>query len=285
MFLAVGHNGLRITSTDGVEWKNPQLGKEGETFRAAAFGNGVFVAVGSFGGKNMMAATHDGVEWKTSGNDAKYSRYFRGIVFGHGQFLALGGDPVTVGVAKPFVSTSTDGVQWSELKDISGRFIIRRVAMGNDRVVGVGDRGRRAFSKDGLTWEDAPNTKAIDTLVDIAFGNGTFVGVGLHGMRTTTTDGVTWSEPLRGQEGEHLNSVVWAKDHFVAVGAGATWISPDAVKWERRPNQDAPLNCVFGNGVFVGSKWKGRILRSTDGVKWIQVFKSEFHVEAVATQG
>src|SRR5690349_6519083 len=97
MFLAVGHNGLRVTSTDGVEWENPQIGKEGETYRAAAFGNGVFVAVGSFGGKNMMAATRDGTEWKMSGNDAKYSRYFRGIVFGGGKFLALGGDPGSVG--------------------------------------------------------------------------------------------------------------------------------------------------------------------------------------------
>ena len=282
MFVAVGHNGLRLTSANGLEWANQQLGKEGEVFRAVAFGNGVFAAVGSFGGRNMTAATRDGVEWKLGGNDAKYSRYFRGLVFGGGKFLALGGDPGTVGAAKPFVSTSADGVEWSELKDIGGKFIIRRVAVGNERFVGVGDRGRRAFSKDGLVWEDAPNTKPIDTLVDIAFGNGTFVGVGLHGLRMTTTDGVTWSEPMRGQEGEHLNSIVWAQNRFVAVGAGATWISPDAVKWERQPNQDAPLNCVFGGGAFIGSMWKGRILRSTDGVRWTQVFKSEYHVEALA---
>ncbi len=32
----------------------------------------------------------------------------------------------------------------------------------------------------------------------------------------------------------------------------------------------------------MGAKWKGLILRSTDAVHWTPVFKSEFHIEAVA---
>ena len=68
MFVAVGQNGLRISSADGSEWKNQQLGKEGETYRAIAFGNGVFAAVGGFGyGDQLMAASADGVTWKVLG--------------------------------------------------------------------------------------------------------------------------------------------------------------------------------------------------------------------------
>ena len=38
LFLAVGHDGLRMTSTDGSTWSNVATGKEGEVYRAACFG-------------------------------------------------------------------------------------------------------------------------------------------------------------------------------------------------------------------------------------------------------
>ena len=65
MFLAVGHNGVRITSKDGQTWNKPTLGKEGEVYRAAAYGNGHFAVVGTYGGENIMASTADGAAWET----------------------------------------------------------------------------------------------------------------------------------------------------------------------------------------------------------------------------
>jgi hypothetical protein len=282
LFTAVGQNGLRVTSPDGKKWSAPELGKEGETYRCAAGGNGRVAAIGSYGGSNIFASTADGSTWKTSIKDAQYSRYIRGIGFGSGLFLALGGDPGAVGVARPFVLTSPDGEKWDGPHDIPGKFMLRRVAFGNKLFVGVGDRGRRAASPDGRTWTDAPEVKAIDTLVDVAFGNGVFVGVGLHGLRMTTADGVKWTDRQLGEEGEHLNSVVFAKDRFVAVGAGATFTSKDGVKWERTPNADAPVSVAFGAGIFVGPRWKGRLMYSADAIKWEEAHKCDQHVEAVA---
>lgn len=282
MFVAVGHNGLRLASEDGKTWSPPQTGKDGEVYRAAAFGDGAFAAVGSYGGKNIMAATRDGAAWTLADNDAKYSRYYRGLCYGGGRFLALGGDPGGVGVASAFVSTSDDGTAWSAFRDIAGKFILRRAAFGNGLFVGVGDRGRRASSRDGLRWDDVPGVKPIDTLIDVAFGNGVFVGVGLHGLRRSTRDGLTWTDPVRGREGEHLNTVVWADDRFVAVAPGATFVSPDGLTWDRRPNTDAPVTFCHGRGAFVGARWKGRILRSADALRWDEVHRAGHHVEAVA---
>jgi photosystem II stability/assembly factor-like uncharacterized protein len=145
LFLAAGHNGLRLTSPDGKTWSAPQLGKEGETYRCAAGGNGRLVAIGSFGGSNIFAATADGSAWKTSIKDAQYARYIRGLGFGDDFFLGLGGDPGAVGAARPFVFTSTDGETWAGPHDIPGKFMVRRVAYGNKRFVAVGDRGRRTL--------------------------------------------------------------------------------------------------------------------------------------------
>ncbi len=282
LFLAAGHNGLRATSADGKTWSTPQLGKEGETYRTAAAGNGRVLAVGSFGGSNIFAASADGTAWKTAGKDAGYVRYVRGLAFGNGVFLALGGDPGSVGNATPFAVLSADGEKWDAPVNIPAKFMLRRAAFGNKLWVAVGDRGFKGSSANGTEWKVNEKPVAADTLIDVAFGNGAFVGVGLHGLRMRTADGLKWTDKQVGEEGEHLNAVVWAKDRFVAVGAGATYTSADGLKWEKSPNADAPTAVAYGNGVFVGARWKGKVVRSTDGVKWEQVFASENHVEAVA---
>ena len=304
LFVAVGQQGQRIVSTDGATWKDAQLGKEGEVYRAVAYGNGRYVAVGTFGGNNIFAVTTDGVTWQTGTKDGKYRDFIRGLGFGHGGFLGIGGDPGTVGGSNPFVCTSDDGIKWGDYTPIGGKNILRRLAWGKGPdgeglFVGVGDRGRRAASKDGLHWDDAPGVKAIDTLVDVGFGTPggvkdgaggkdgkcLFVGVGLNGLRMSTTDGLKWGGRVVGDEGEHLNSILWAGDRFVAVGMGATYFSPDGEKWDRRDNKDAPLAVAYGKGLFVGTNWKGRILLSDDAVAWKQVHKSDYHFEAVTFGG
>ncbi|EDY17544.1 conserved hypothetical protein [Chthoniobacter flavus Ellin428] len=282
MFLAVGHQGARILSKDGLTWEKPTLGKDGEVYRAAAFGNGRFAVVGTFGGENIMASSADGAKWDTGKRDAKYSHYFRGIAFGNGIFLAAGGDPTTVGVGKPFVAVSKDGAAWDDNVPIDGKFILRRLAFGKGIWVGVGDRGRLASSADATTWTDTTGTKPIDTLVDVTFGNGVFVGVGLNGLRRTSNDGKTWTDPLRGNEGEHLNSIVFTGNQFVAVGAGATYFSADGKDWKRAPNKNAPTFATFGGGVFVGTSWRGRLLRSMNAVDWADAHKCDQPIEAVA---
>ena len=282
LFVVAGQDGLRLVSENGIDWKNKQMGKEGETYRAACVGNGVCIAVGSYGGGNILSVLTDEKTWKTTPHDAKYVKYLRGLGYGKGFFLGLGGDPGSVGSSKPFIMTTEKGEKWDGPTDIPGKHILRRVAFGNGTFAAVGDRGRRAASRDGKEWTDATETKAIDTLIDIAFGNGVFVGVGLHGLRMTSKDGLAWTDRQLGEEGEHLNSIVWAKDRFVAVGTGATYISSNGVKWERKPNDNAPQAVAFGNGVFAGAAWKGRLLISEDGAKWRETLKAERHVEVVA---
>lgn len=281
LFIAVGHDGLRMASADGVTWTDKQTGKEGETYRAVAFGNGHAVAVGSYGGGNIFATTADGKTWKTQFVDAKYVKYARGLGFGKDQFVALGGDPGSVGSSQPFVLITKTGETWTSPIDIPGKHILRRMAYGNNLYVAVGDRGRRASSVDAKQWKEAPEVKAIDTLVDVAFGNGVFVGVGLHGLRMTSQDGLAWTDRQVGDEGEHINTVVYAKDRFVAIGAGGTYFSPDGKNWERKPNKDAPQLTTYGAGLFVGAAWKGRVLVSTDAVTWKETYKSPQHIEGL----
>lgn len=281
LFVAVGQDGLRMVSADGKTWTDRQTGKDGETYRAVSVGNGHIVAVGSYGGGNIFATSTDGQKWKTQFVDAKYVKYARGLGFGDGQFVALGGDPGSVGASKPFVLTSKTGEQWTEPLDIPGKNMLRRFAFGNQLYVAVGDRGRRAVSKDAKEWQEAPEVKAIDTLVDVTYGNGVFVGVGLHGLRMATTDGLKWTDRQLGEEGEHLNSIVFAKGQFVAVGAGGTYSSKDGKTWQRQANMNAPQIITYGNDIYLGVSWKGRVFVSKDAISWDETHKSDKHIEAI----
>ncbi|MES2569590.1 MAG: hypothetical protein V4710_05995, partial [Verrucomicrobiota bacterium] len=118
LFVAAGHDGHRIVSENGADWKNEQSGKEGETYRAVAFGAGRFVAVGSYGGDNIHAHTADGLTWESGKKAAGYSKYIRGLGFDGEQFIGIGGDPGSVGDAKPFIVTSPDGSNWSDYVSI-----------------------------------------------------------------------------------------------------------------------------------------------------------------------
>src|SRR5471032_397095 len=101
LFAAVGQDGLRMVSGDGEPWKHPHTGKERETYRAVAFGNGRFVTVVGYGGANIFASSPDGVSWEVGKKEAKYVKYVRGLGFDGKQFIGIGGDPGSVGSSKP----------------------------------------------------------------------------------------------------------------------------------------------------------------------------------------
>ena len=279
VFVAAGEDGLRCFSRDGRTWSNIQTGRDGEVYSAAAFGDGRCVVVARFGGSVTMAATQNGTDWQPSTYDAKYSNYIQSLVYFNHRFLGIG---------VKFIMPSADGVKWEPLRPLPERLFlfginptIHRFAVGNDLLVGVGDFGVSIATKDGLDWTFSPNPKAPNTLIDVAFGNGVFVGTGMHGLRMRSADGLNWTDRVVGEEGEHINSINWDGKKFVGIGQGATYISPDGLKWERIPNQNAPTIATFGNNAYVGSLWPGKLMHSTDGIAWKEVLQLPQHVICV----
>ncbi|MFT5123089.1 MAG: hypothetical protein ACI9TH_003657 [Kiritimatiellia bacterium] len=266
-FLAAGEKGTCLLSSDGKTWKEVHTGKDGEVFNSSCVGGGHAVTSARYGGQNTFAASADGATWSDSKFDAKYSKYIRGMFYFNAHFHAIGGNDGG-GDSKSYVIKSTDGETWSEPHDIAGKHLMRRYAVGDGKVVGVGDYGRRSVSSDGLEWEDTPDAKPVDTCIDVAFGNGVFAGGGLHGMCMSSRDGLTWEHRQVGEEGEHINAMLWDGMRFVGVGLGATYTSPDGITWQRTPNTHAPTRAVFGNGIFVGSRYRGRLLISSDAITW-----------------
>jgi photosystem II stability/assembly factor-like uncharacterized protein len=204
----------------------------------------------------------------------------RQVTFGSGQFLAIlsGGVNAEDGGT---MQMSADGKSWGERFKREKRSLNKAMWIG-DKWFGYGNYGLKSVSTDGREWKDADNQAAFDTLIAAAYGNGRIVGVGLHGLRMASADGLKWTERQMGEEGEHLHAVVFTGKEFVAVGLGATYTSSDGQKWKRTPNENPPVACTYGNDLFVGVAYKGRILTSKDAITWTEVLKAPEHIQAIS---
>ncbi len=283
VFIATGENGLRLLSKDGINWTHQATDREGVLLRHACFINGRCVTAGRYGGDQLAWTTSDGLTWDKIKLDGR--PYVTRV-----DFLFAESDHITAVVGEdgetPGAMTSTDGKTWSprvpitaDRKGMKHDAHLRRIASGNGRLVVIGDYGARLVRPaDARLFQIDQKASATDTLIDIAFGNGVFVGAGLHGLRMRSEDGFQWTDRVLGEEGEHINAMIFDGKQFVGIGQGATYISPDGKDWTRTPNENAPTSAVFGGGVYVGSLWPGKLLKSTDGIAWSQVHESPHHV-------
>lgn len=286
VFLATGDKGMRVFSSDGKTWTNLQTDRDGVLLKNACFLNGRFLAAGQYGGERVAFATGDGAKWdflKLEGQT--YATRLEAVFVAQGRFHAV----MHQDGEKHEAATSSDGVKWTpkkaivkDAKAMRHDAHLRRAAEGDGRLVLIGDYGARLSRKvDAEFFEAVPKPLAKDTLIDIAFGNGVFVGGGLHGLRMRSKDGLEWTDRTVGEEGEHINTMIFDGKQFVGIGQGATYRSPDGVQWKRTPNTNAPTIATYGNGVYVGALWPGKLFRSTDAIRWEQVHELPHHVLAL----
>jgi len=281
-FVAVGLDGIRTTSEEGENWSNEETGPDGVSLGHVCFGGGICLVAGKKGPQEKFFVSDNGSSWDSADGERSYGASISGMFSFKNRFFLVGGDGANANDNKPYVTNSEDGLKWGPQKPIGGRYRLRAFATNGELVVGVGDRGRRSHSTDGIEWTDDEGVKAVDTMTTLAYGNGIFVGAGLHGMRMTTENGKSWSAREDGQEGEHIYSMLWTGKQFVGVGEGATYFSSDGRSWDRQPNSDPPTQAAYGNGVFIGTRWKARLLASTDAINWQEIDRASSHLETIA---
>ena len=140
-FVAVGATGEILSSTNGMDWVRTMSTATGN-FEDIAYGNGLFVVVGS----NQILSSSDGLLWTSRWHPA--IRLFS-IAAGNGKFVASG----TYGE----VYTSTDAINWTRV-DLrvgmsSGQ---HRVSLWKWPFPGGGpaenNTGILFSSEDGLNW-------------------------------------------------------------------------------------------------------------------------------------
>lgn len=165
------------TSSNGTSWtRNAALGG---TWWDIAFGNGIFVAVGTASGgpplRTIMTST-DGVNWTLRDTPSAIAGLDT-VTYGGGKFVAIGNFGR--------MTESTDGINWT----YSGYLPYagwKSVSYGNGLYVAVGSGGARygvVTSPDGVNWTIREGQDG--SWSSVVYGGGKFVAVN-RGAGSTT---------------------------------------------------------------------------------------------------
>jgi hypothetical protein len=248
-----------------------------------AFGNGIFVAVGS--GDTILRSTN-GVVWSRHPAPLEMELEQGGfpLSFLDGRFFVALEEDFGEG---PVLFTSTNGLQWTKHDEAAPR----RMAFGNGVFVGLGDNSLR-YSTNGIQWTTAVSEGDFSPAA-VAFGGGQFVVVGHQyfnefgtlSVVLTSTDGLGWTY-TRIEEDEEFYNLAFGNGRFVSEGyfgysgEGADTnilASSDAITWTRhvRPADLSYDYSVlhFGGGFFVAAAINNldnvpAVVSSVDGIDW-----------------
>ncbi len=283
VFAAAGMNGLRMFSKDGRSWTHQEKNDEGRAvFETLCFSKGRLLTVYTNYKGSFFFSTSDGVNWEDVKVDEDGKNKFKFPFAFDDKFYASGAGWIN-SKHDPSIISSEDGIKWGKPKNIGGQRGLIVFCEGDGRVAAGGTFGRKAVSEDGFKWEDAEDVDTRETFLSLAYGKGMWVGGGLHGLTLRSEDGVRWTDRHVGEEGEHINSMVFDGNYFVGITQTAVYGSSDGRNWKRYeiPGGNGPITATYGNGVFVGVRWKGQMLLSKNGIEWEDTEDFDLHLECV----
>lgn len=285
-------NGAVYSSTDGLTWQhevNPQVPRSNENYEqwqddlyGAAYGNGTFVAVGSYG---VILRSNDGHTWTVEQSGTQES--LLAVMWIGDLFAAVGNNGILL--------TSPDGHVWTSRLPTQTDLWFWSMAVGRDTLVVMGaDIGKKDSRTvvTSLPVSDLRGTAMITAgllvpiggsgktpwLAQVAYGNNRFVAVAdVSGASWYSDDGVKWQAAAPAFV-SIMRAVAFAQGVFVAVGDGnAIATSPDGVSWTARSSGNLMPGllqenyiCVYGDAerLLVTSSWSSVAISYDAGERW-----------------
>jgi outer membrane protein assembly factor BamB len=259
-FVAVGSYGRIYTSTDKITWTKMSI-SNAPNLNDVAFGNGIFVTVG--GGK--ITYSTDGLNWGKQSNN-----WASGVTFANGLFVAVGGD---------YIYTTSDGFTLNS-KAIGSNIGLNKVGYGNGMFVAFGHgNGRDTIftSPDGVTWTQRyEGSSGNGGLGGFAYGNGEYVISGWNdagGVTITSSDGVNWTKHVPNTP---WNGITFAAGKFMFVNDWGISTSQDGITWTQQQPSGIPTGhgtsaLLYEDGAYVAVGPGGSIIFSQNGISWTAV--------------
>lgn len=220
-------------------------------WNSVAYGNGIYVAVGSSG--VISYSTDNGATW-TAATSPSLSNW-SGVAYGNGMFVA---------VAKGSTNSaySTDGINWTSATLPSSQDW-SAVAFGNGKFMAVAQNSATGAIFNNNSWSSITLPSANDWRC-IAFGNGKFVTVGYDSnvVIESSDDGSTWNSRTLSQTrnwvsiayGEYSSNS--KKFVIAAYNSNSFAYSSDGTSWSINSingtgSSDKWISVVFGSYRFM----------------------------------
>jgi hypothetical protein len=219
LFVAGGHNGAIITSSNGEKWSVADSGDlvTDENFSGMTTGKGKFVGVGEMA---RIFISDSGKKWQRVAPELRDScggMYLDWVIFENDMFLAVG--DVTSKDHESLIVTSPDGINWTKQK--SGlKKSLWRVVYGKGLYLAsatdmwgehdAADSTSVIYSQDAIAWKKVKGLREFFN--DMTFTGGYFIGVGKKGAYYISGDGLVWEKhTIKGFENRNLGFVYYKK--------------------------------------------------------------------------
>lgn len=241
MFVAVGSGGTILTSSGSPLWAwRSRTTPTTEWLSSVAFGNNMFVAVGT----NGTILSWDGVNnWVERTPAPVTTSDLLAVTFGNNTFLAVGLDGTVV--------TSLNGIDWTTAQPAPLADTLLSATFGKGKFIATGFNGSIYNSPDGTAWTRATSVPAgTSTLFGVAYDNDTFVAVGTNGLIVTSTDGATWTRKATGVSTVTLFATAYGGNTFVAVGDYRTILQSDAFPVEPTTGGGGGGGCFIATAAY-----------------------------------
>ena len=257
-------------------------------YRAVAFGNGRFVAVGGWG-HGIVSVSTDGKNWSpkvdlhsslnlVSGTN-KSAGWLSGITFGLNQFVAVSGEGR--------LYTSPDGMNWNSISLDAGTHSLRKIVFTGNGFLATGDSAFWAFSADGKSWSTSgvlPITnpdRINDRILAMASDQNSVLGI------ISAANGATrafklnlkslnagWTEVTPVPTGTDTLIYVSEKAKYYAFTKNALYSTSDGSSWFSEPTTLPiyPQELVYDAGTFFTTSLDASnchvVYRSKDALTW-----------------
>ena len=238
-----------------------------------AYGNEIFVLIGSLDSGYVIDYTTDKISWTRSNSEILDNLY--SITYGDGKF---------VGIGRNYSIISTNGADWSKALTFPYDNT-SRVIYGDGKFVAfkTGTSDNIAYSIDGISWVEAPLPMSVK-LSDMAYADGWFIAVDtLQDTNTKnriikSSDAINWtvcdiqnydtvtSQPYKVAfcAGRWVCMSTDLKSAFISDNAGLTWKVVSTTF-----SSSANYNLIsFGNQFIITVK--NSSLVSSDGENWVK---------------
>jgi hypothetical protein len=179
-----------------------------------------------------IATSVDGTNWIQAASGT--SSALNGVVYGAGQFVAVGGDGSDGN--RSIIVTSADGTNWTQRLSGSIDEFLLGVAYGNGQFVAVGCPGVLLTSTDGSNWVRRQSGISSGCLTAVAYGDGHFVAVHESGTIIESGSIVTLALTPSMSSGHLLLSLTGPTGLAYAVQR-----SSDLIAWENVTNFTSEL--------------------------------------------
>ena len=233
LFVAVGENGVILTSSDGINWTVVQTSGVSNWLYSITYSDelNLFVAVGGHG---VILTSPDAITWTSQTSGVSFQSLYKVIYSDElNLFVVVGGYGPTYGT----ILTSTDGINWTVQADNLSQTLSDVVYSSElNLFVAVGDRSFVLTSSDTITWTTQTIEESLWDIKNIAYSS-------------------------------ELNLFVAAGGGTEGTGFGIIWTSPDGINWTWYSHSYTPLCIIYSNELhqFIIGCSGGFILSTLDG--------------------